>query len=73
MSELYEYALQPEHRSSVGDPSVFETTVTETGALCVSSGVKTGRSPLDKRIVHDRNTKDVSIIEIILFLNLILL
>lgn len=59
-SELYEYALQPVHRASLGDHTVFDTTITDTGALSVSSGVRTGRSPKDKRVVLDETTKDVS-------------
>jgi len=51
--------LQPEHRYSIGDPTVGETTITATGALSVSSGQKTGRTPKEKRIVCDDNTKDV--------------
>ena len=52
--------MQPEHRKSVGDTTVFESTITDKGALCVSSGVKTGRVPKEKRIVYDATTKDVS-------------
>ena len=58
VSRLYEFALQPEHRYSVGDPSVHETTITSTGALSVESGSKTGRTPKEKRIVLDDNTRD---------------
>lgn len=58
VSELYEYALQPEHRKSPGDPSVSNTTITSTGALSVSSGQKTGRVPKTKRIVYDSVTRD---------------
>jgi hypothetical protein len=57
---LYEYALLPEHKGSIGDPLVYDTTITSTGALSVSSGLKTGRVPKDKRIVYDELTKDVS-------------
>ena len=57
MSELYEYAMQPEHRGSV-DPDIYKTTITSTGALSASSGIRTGRSPKDKRIVEDEITKD---------------
>jgi len=35
-------------------------TITETGALCISSGDKTGRVPKEKRIVLDDMTRDVS-------------
>jgi ATP-dependent phosphoenolpyruvate carboxykinase len=58
-SELYEYALLPEHLTSV-DPSIYPTTITDTGALSVSSGSKTGRTPKEKRVVLDETTKDVS-------------
>ena len=50
MASLYEDAL------------VFETgsAITSTGALTAYSGIKTGRSPLDKRIVkEDSSSKDV--------------
>ena len=59
---MYEYALQPEHRTSIGDETVDETTVTYTGALSVNSGSKKGRVPKEKRIVYDETTKDVSIL-----------
>ena len=52
--------MQPEHRRSVTDQSVTETTITYTGALSVNSGKKTGRVPKEKRIVYDDLTKDVS-------------
>lgn len=57
VGEIYEYALQPEHRASI-HPSVFNTTITDTGALAVSSGSKTGRTPKEKRVVLDEVTKD---------------
>lgn len=60
VSELYEYALRPEHISSIGDETVFNTTITDTGALAVSSGQKTGRTPKEKRVVLDDLTRDVS-------------
>jgi len=50
--------MQPEHRTSVGDTTVYPTTITDTGALSVSSGAKTGRVPKEKRIVYDETTKD---------------
>ena len=50
--------MQPEHRTSKGDKTVFKSTITDTGALCVSSGQKTGRVPKEKRIVYDDTTKD---------------
>lgn len=59
-AELYEYAMQPEHLTSV-DPTIYPTTIADTGALSVSSGAKTGRTPKDKRVVLDEKTKDVSI------------
>jgi ATP-dependent phosphoenolpyruvate carboxykinase len=62
VSTLYEYAMQPEHRQSVGDVTVYPTTITDTGALSVASGVKTGRVPKEKRIVYDDTTKNVSLI-----------
>jgi ATP-dependent phosphoenolpyruvate carboxykinase len=51
--------MKPEHQWSP-DPTVKENTITETGALCISSGSKTGRVPKEKRIVLDDTTKDVS-------------
>lgn len=59
VSELYEYALLPEHLASI-NPSVYPTTINDTGALTVSSGSKTGRTPKEKRVVFDDTTKDVS-------------
>jgi phosphoenolpyruvate carboxykinase (ATP) len=50
--------MQPEHIGST-DPSIYNTTITDTGALSASSGLRTGRSPKDKRIVEDEMTKDV--------------
>ena len=50
--------MQPEHRTSAGDDTVYESTITDTDALCVSSGKKTGRVPKEKRIVLDETTKD---------------
>lgn len=58
VAELYEYAMQPEHIGST-DPKIYNTTITETGALSASSGFRTGRSPKDKRIVEDDVTKNV--------------
>lgn len=57
VAELYEYAMQPEHLKSV-DPSIYATTIADSGALSVSSGSKTGRTPKDKRVVLDETTKD---------------
>lgn len=58
VGELYEYAMQPEHRKSV-DHSIFRTTITDSGALNCSSGLRMGRSPKDKRIVLDDETRDL--------------
>ena len=52
--------MQPLHRHPV-DPNTFDSSITDTGALCASSGLRTGRSPNDKRVVLDDGTKDVSI------------
>jgi ATP-dependent phosphoenolpyruvate carboxykinase len=51
--------MKPEHIGSP-DLTVAETTITSTGALCCSSGSRTGRVPKDKRIVLDDETRDVS-------------
>jgi ATP-dependent phosphoenolpyruvate carboxykinase len=59
VAQLYEYAMLPEHQRSP-DPTVKGNTITETGALCISSGDKTGRVPKEKRIVLDDMTRDVS-------------
>ena len=59
VAELYEYAMLPEHMNSP-DPTVGPNSITETGALCISSGSKTGRVPKQKRIVEDDMTRDVS-------------
>lgn len=58
VAECYEYAMRPEHQWSP-DPTVKENTITDTGALAISSGSKTGRVPKEKRIVLDDMTKDV--------------
>jgi phosphoenolpyruvate carboxykinase (ATP) len=59
VGEIYEYAMMQEHRTSPGDPTVFDTTITDTGALATYSGLKTGRSPKEKRVVLDKKTQDV--------------
>ena len=59
VAELYEYAMLPEHMRSP-DPTVGGNSITETGALCISSGSKAGRVPKQKRIVEDDITRDVS-------------
>ena len=58
VGELYEYALLPEHNSPKTDMTVDKTTITDTGALSVTSGLKTGRVPRAKRIVYDVSTRD---------------
>jgi len=50
--------MQPQHVASPGDRTVYPTTITDMGALSVSSGKKTGRVPKEKRIVYDETTKD---------------
>jgi ATP-dependent phosphoenolpyruvate carboxykinase len=59
VAELYEYALAPEHIGSP-DPSTIHSSITDTGALAAYSGLKTGRTPKEKRVVLDEITKDVS-------------
>jgi len=49
--------MLPEHMESP-DPSVGESSITETGALSCNSGTRTGRVPKDKRIVLDDETRD---------------
>ncbi len=51
--------MLPEHLTST-DPHVYKTTITDTGALHASSGLRYGRSPIDKRVQMDDITKDVS-------------
>ena len=52
--------MLPEHMWSPDD-TVGPNSITETGALCISSGSKTGRVPKQKRIVEDDMTRDVSL------------
>lgn len=40
------------------NPHVSATTIADSGALSVSSGQKTGRTPKEKRVVLDETTKD---------------
>jgi len=49
--------MRPEHIGSC-DPTVSPTTIADNGALSTSSGLRTGRSPKDKRIVEDETTKN---------------
>ena len=51
--------MLPEHMWSPDD-TVGANSITETGALCISSGSKAGRVPKQKRIVMDDMTRDVS-------------
>jgi len=53
--------MLPEHMESP-DPTVGPSSISETGALNASSGLRTGRVPKDKRIVMDDETRDVSLI-----------
>ena len=54
-TELYECAF--EYHDTV-DPYVLPNVISSTGGLCAYSGLKTGRSPKDKRIVKDELTSD---------------
>lgn len=54
VAELYDIGYQ---KIVPVDPNTKSTTVSSTGALVAYSGVKTGRSPTDKRIVEDSTTK----------------
>jgi len=57
VGELYKIGVS---RIPPVDPNTKLTTISSTGALCAYSGIKTGRSPKDKRVVQDENTnKDV--------------
>lgn len=49
-SELYQHALEEQKLP-------HSTAISSTGALIVYSGKKTGRSPLDKRIVKEKETE----------------
>lgn len=57
VAELYEHAMHPAHKHSF-DPLVADAAITSTGALCAYSGERTGRSPIDKRVVYDEITRD---------------
>jgi len=50
--------LAPE-TASIVNPLIYPSTISCSGALSVSSGARTGRSPADKRVVLDETTKDV--------------
>jgi phosphoenolpyruvate carboxykinase (ATP) len=57
VAEIYEFGMDPYHKQCA-DWNCFETTITSTGALSNSSGLRYGRSPKDKRVVLDETTKD---------------
>jgi len=48
--------MLPEHLGST-DPTIYNSTITDTGALSASSGLRTGRVPKEKRVVEDEVTK----------------
>lgn len=54
-AEIYEIQSQ---RIEPTDPNTARSIITSTGALAAYSGKRTGRSPQDKRIVCDENTRD---------------
>jgi phosphoenolpyruvate carboxykinase (ATP) len=55
VAELYEKAIL---HNTPADLTVMPNVITSTGALAAYSGLKTGRSPKDKRIVRDENTEN---------------
>ena len=57
VAELYEYAFMPEHVGSP-DPNVYNNTITSTGALHCSSGLRMGRTPNEKRVQDDEISHD---------------
>lgn len=56
IAELYEYSIKSANPVDYFTP---HSTVSSSGALIAYSGLRTGRSPKDKRIVSDDNSKDV--------------
>ena len=52
---MYELGLS---NNVVADPDTRPNAISSTGAYCSYSGVRTGRSPADKRIILDENTKN---------------
>eukprot|EP00357_Protocruzia_adherens_P032537 CAMPEP_0114985554 /NCGR_PEP_ID=MMETSP0216-20121206/7927_1 /TAXON_ID=223996 /ORGANISM="Protocruzia adherens, Strain Boccale" /LENGTH=577 /DNA_ID=CAMNT_0002347875 /DNA_START=29 /DNA_END=1762 /DNA_ORIENTATION=- len=52
-AELYELGIG----SNPTDPKTKKTVITSTGALAAYSGVKTGRSPSDKRVVREPSSE----------------
>ena len=57
VAELYEHAVNPTYNWT-NDPACFPTFISSTGALCASSGDRTGRSPKERRVMLDDRTKD---------------
>lgn len=55
MPELYELGMD---HSNPADPDTAVTNISDTGALIAYSGLRTGRSPTDKRIIKDQHTTD---------------
>lgn len=57
IAEIYEKEIE---FNIPNDPNVLPNQITSTGAMAAYSGLKTGRSPKDKRIVLDEHTeKDI--------------
>ena len=54
-SQLYEICSKPSQLPY--DYNTQKSVIASNGALCAFSGKRTGRSPLDKRIVIDHNTQ----------------
>jgi len=54
-SELYDICSKPSQLPY--DYNTLKSVVASNGALCAFSGKRTGRSPLDKRIVVDPSTQ----------------
>jgi len=54
-SELYELCSKPSQLPY--DYNTKKSVIASSGALCAYSGKRTGRSPLDKRIVMDDETE----------------
>lgn len=52
--ELYEIAFLNERPS---DPHTKNSYVSDNGALCAYSGLKTGREPQNSRLVKDKETE----------------
>lgn len=55
--------MQPELKGSRA-PSTRDSLISSTGALVSFSGLKTGRTPGDKRVVLDEVTEKVSLKQI---------